>query len=210
MSEDWLGRWEQGRIGWHEAAGNHGLQRYWPELPHGSRVLVPLCGKAHDLLWLAERGMSVTGVELSEIAVRAFFADHEIGFKVDDSGVLPVYRAADRPIDLYCGDYFRFADEPYDALYDRGALVALPVEMRPDYVAHTNALLQKEAFRLVITLEYDQSVVDGPPFSVMPDEICQYWHDLRRISESCDSETFPPKFRAAGLNSITEAVWAPG
>ena len=69
MTEDWLGRWDQGRIGWHEAAGNEGLKSHWPELPDGSSVLVPLCGKAPDLLWLAKRGHVVVGVELSDIAV---------------------------------------------------------------------------------------------------------------------------------------------
>ena len=209
MSEDWLSRWEQGRTGWHEAAGNRGLRQYWPELPAGSRVLVPLCGKAVDLLWLAERGMAVSGVELSEVAVRSFFAEHQIGFEIDDHSVLPVYRATDRPLSLYCGDYFRFADEPYDALYDRGALVALPGQQRPDYVAHTKDLLLRDAFRLVITLEYDQSAVDGPPFSVLPDEVMRYWHDLERVDELCESDSIPPKFRAAGLQSIIEAVWAP-
>ncbi len=35
----------------------------------GRRVLVPLCGKTPDLLWLAEQGNEIVGVELSEIAV---------------------------------------------------------------------------------------------------------------------------------------------
>jgi len=209
MSENWLGRWNEGRIGWHEADGNEGLRQCWPSLPEGSRVLVPLCGKAVDLLWLAGRGMRVSGVELSELAVKTFFADHGIEYARDDSGALPAYHAVDRPITLYCGDFFEFADQRHDAMYDRGALVALPCERRPDYVAHCSDLLRADAFRLVITLEYDQSVVDGPPFAVMPDEIGRYWPDLRRVREYHDTESFPPKFRAAGLESITEAVWAP-
>ena len=71
MHENWLERWRVGRTGWHEAGGNQGLKRHWVAV--GRRVLVPLCGKTPDLLWLEERGNAVTGVELSEIAVQAFF-----------------------------------------------------------------------------------------------------------------------------------------
>ena len=207
MSEDWLGRWNQGRIGWHEHCGNGGLKKYWPALQPGSRVLVPLCGKAVDLLWLAQRDLEVTGVELSEIAVRSFFDEQGTEYRVDTDGVLPAYRATERSITLYCGDYFQFDSEPFDALFDRGALVAMPVDARPEYAAHTRNLLREDAFQLVITLEYDQSLVDGPPYSVVADELRQYWPELQRAGERQDSENFPPKFRTAGIESITESFW---
>ena len=114
MSEDWLGRWDQGRIGWHEAAGNEGLKSHWPVLPDGSSVLVPLCGKAPDLLWLAKRGHVVVGVELSDIAVAAFFAEHELEFNRESCGTLDRYTAKNYPITVYCGDYFSFQSATFD------------------------------------------------------------------------------------------------
>lgn len=207
MSEDWLGRWDQGRTGWHEAAGNDGLKSYWPEVTNPGSVLVPLCGKSPDLLWLAERGHDVVGVELSEIAVAGFFEEQGLDFEVEAAGPLSRYAATEQSLVIYCGDYFAFQSPPFDALYDRGALVALAAEQRPRYVEHTGKLLKPDAMRLVITLEYDQRVVNGPPFAVSADEITAYWDDLVRVGERDDIENCPPKFRKAGLSDISEVFW---
>lgn len=207
MTEDWLNRWETGRTGWHENDGNAGLKSHWPVNVRGSRVLVPLCGKSPDLLWLARRGHEVVGVELADIAIREFFADHDLAYQLETGEHLDCYSANDLPITLYCGDYFSFDAPPFDALYDRGALVAMHESLRPRYVEHTKQLLRPGAVRLIITMEYDQSVVQGPPFSILPSEIGAYWDDLTRVDETNDIETCPPKFRAAGLTDIQEVVW---
>ena len=120
MGEDWIGRWREGRTGWHETDGNAGLKAHWPGLPAGARVLVPLCGKSPDLEWLAARGYSVTGVELSEIAVAGFFKERGIETEIADVGDLKRFSAVDGTIDIFCGDYFKFSAPPFDALYDRG------------------------------------------------------------------------------------------
>ncbi len=205
--EDWRGRWAEGRTGWHEPQGNTGLQAAWPPLTQNARVLVPLCGKSPDLLWLARRGHDVTGVELSEIAVRDFFAENAIEYQMVEDGRLDRYSAADRSLTLYCGDYFNFDESGFDALYDRGALVALPVDLRERYVKHTKSLLRAGASKMIITLEYDQAVVNGPPFSVPEGEISTYWDDLVCVSKKDDIDNCPPKFRAAGLTDVQELVW---
>jgi thiopurine S-methyltransferase len=210
VKEDWIDRWEHGRTGWHEASGNAGLKSYWPAGMNGKRVLVPLCGKSPDLLWLAEHGNEIVGVELAERAIIEFFTEHGLAYRSEAGVNLDRYSATDLPITLFCGDYFEFDVQPFDALYDRGALVALPASVRPRYVEHTRKLLRRNAVRLIVTLEYDQSVVQGPPFSVLPSELCAYWDDLVRVSETDDLETCPPKFRAAGLKQIQEVVWLAG
>ncbi|MGB5485800.1 MAG: thiopurine S-methyltransferase, partial [Lysobacterales bacterium] len=63
--KDWHSRWESGNTGWHQPGGSSALRKFWPGLHPGGRVLVPLCGKSPDLLWLAKQGYDVTGVELS-------------------------------------------------------------------------------------------------------------------------------------------------
>ena len=208
MQEDWLGRWEEGRIGWHEPSGNAALKAHWPELRAGSTVLVPFCGKSVDIAWLAERGLTVTGVELSRKAIEAFFAEQELAYRAETCGAFAVYRARTRPITLYGGDLFAFRGGPFDALFDRGALVALPPMDRPRYVQHLRGLLKRDAFQLLVTLEYEQSRVEGPPFAVLPDEVRGYWPGLRRIDAKNDIGNAPPKFRAAGLDTVTEAVWS--
>lgn len=207
MHGEWLTRWEKGQTGWHEAAGSSALRKYWPRLKAGNRVLVPLCGKSHDLLWLAEQGFEVTGVEISEIAARAFFTETGLPFEIDDKSGQLWFRASHLRLAIVCGDYFEFNDAPYDALYDRAALVALPAALRPIYVEHTKTLLTADAAQLLVTLEYDQSKVNGPPFSVLPEEVSTYWPALRRAGDLCALKNMPPKYRDAQLSEFVEAVW---
>ncbi len=204
MHEEWLERWQIGRTGWHEPAGNRNLQKYWRA--RGKRVLVPLCGKSPDLLWLEAQGNDVVGVELSDIAVLGFFDDNRLEYERSD-GVLTEYRALTRRIRLYCGDYFEFESGVFDAHYDRGALVALDSELRARYARHTSSLLTDDAEQLVITVDYDPSVCDGPPFSLVEEEIISYWPRLQRIASIDDTANAPPKFLDAGLKHMDEVVW---
>jgi len=207
VSEDWLGRWAEGRTGWHETGGNAALRAHWPATDNPGSVLVPLCGKTPDLLWLARRGHRVCGVEMSPLAVEAFFADHDLTFRRETDGPLVRYAAAGLPLEIICGDYFDFSAAPFAALYDRAALVAMPPELRPRYVEHTRRLLEPGALRLIVTLEYDQRVVDGPPFSVGAAEIAGYWDDLERVADRDDIANCPPKFLKAGLSELREVCW---
>ena len=202
MSEPWLERWQEGRIGWHEAEGNRSLKRHWSK--RGLRVLVPFCGKSHDLAWLEAQGNDVVGVELSDIAARSFFEEHGLAFQETGNGR---FVCADRQITIVCGDYFEFADAPFDAHYDRGALAALPPDHRGRYAAHTNSLLSADAYQLIIVLEYDQSLVDGPPFAIYGDEIRSYWPGLERVDAYDDIDNCPPKFLGTGLSEMLEVVW---
>lgn len=211
MSEDWLGRWATGRTGWHEIDGNAGLKAHWPAPgltgDSGQRVLVPFCGKTLDLLWLTHQGYEVLGVELAEVAVRQFFVENDLEFEVVVENRLERFVAKKLPLSILCGDYLNYSDTPFDALYDRGALVALSPTMRCDYVEHTKSLLITNAIKMIVTLEYDQSIVAGPPFAVHADELIEYWSDLRRVGQYNDLPNCPPKFRAAGITDVQEVVW---
>lgn len=204
MPNRWIERWQCGQTGWHESVGNVSLKKHWHAT--GRRVLVPFCGKTRDLLWLAEQGNEVTGIELSELAVKAFFDENSLDYTIKD-GALRAYQAQDHPVTVYCGDYFDFRGGPFDAHFDRGALIALPAELRPAYAAHTNSLLSRSPEQLVIALEYDQAVVAGPPYSVRSDEVCSYWPTLLRIDVYDDIKNGPAKFRDAGLKEMIEVIW---
>lgn len=204
MSEPWIERWQQGRTGWHQADGNAGLRSHWRAT--GRHVLVPLCGKTADLKWLADQGNDVLGVELSHLAVGAFFDEQKLDYDVID-GELPTYRAKGAAITIMCGDYFELKSARCDAHYDRGALIAIPAKKRAAYARHTNTLLEKGAEQFVITLEYDQAMADGPPFCVPSTELLSYWPGLVRFDSQDDIENAPQKFIDAGLTEMIEVIW---
>jgi thiopurine S-methyltransferase len=175
MFDEWIARWRDGRTAFHEGAPNDLLDRHAAALRGCRRVLVPLCGKAEDLAHLSSLGHDVLGVELAEQAVREFFAERGLSPSVAPHGPFTAYSIADggRSLTLLAGDIFALTPEllgPIDAIYDRAALVALPAELRQRYVALLRTLVPR-APALVITYEYDQQRVDGPPFAVLESEL---------------------------------------
>lgn len=208
-NEAWVERWQTGQTGWHEQDGNDLLHRFWPDQRSAGSVLVPLCGGSEDLVWLARRGWRVTGVELSTLAIEKLLRSHGLAYEVEalDQGLR--YRVSSLPLTIHAGDYFEFSAAPasFDALFDRGCLVALDERTRPIYVERTKALLKDNAYRMIIALEYDQAQVEGPPFSVMAEEVKGYWPDLQQRHVRNDLIDLPDKFQEAGVTDLREVVW---
>ena len=170
----WHRRWQKNEIGFHMTDPHHFLQQFFPLLqtqPTDS-VFVPLCGKSPDLVWLREEGLKVVGIELSRTAIMAFFNENDLPGHWTDEAVLPFCSA--EGYKLYCGDFFDLTATEVsgiNAYYDRGALVALPPEMRVRYVAHMAALMPPGGRVLLISYSYNQSETKGPPFSVPQQEL---------------------------------------
>ncbi|MBV4539684.1 thiopurine S-methyltransferase [Pseudomonas vlassakiae] len=206
----WQKRWADNQIGFHQARVNPFLQKYWPhlQLAPGSRVLVPLCGKSLDLAWLAAQGHRVLGVELSRQAVEAFFREHGLEPRVAQQGAFEVWRSGD--VELWCGDFFALrAEDVADcvALYDRAALIALPPEMRAHYMRLLSQALPAGA-GLLLTLDYPQALLAGPPFSVADDEVRRGFAGWQ--VEALDEQEVigeSPKFLEAGVKSLIERVY---
>jgi thiopurine S-methyltransferase len=175
----WHARWKEGRIGWHQAAVDRQLARHWPDLDlgAGSRVLVPLCGKSLDLAWLAARGHRVVGVELSEQACLAFFAEHRLTPKLRAfDGFIHLEAGG---IELWCGDVFALPAGMFDdiaAVYDRAALIALPPPLRAAYAEVVYGTLPTGCRGLLVTLEYPDGSREGPPFCVREEEVRALLH----------------------------------
>ncbi|HYQ53206.1 MAG TPA: thiopurine S-methyltransferase [Pseudomonas sp.] len=207
----WHRKWADNQIGFHQAEASPYLQRYWPALglAVGSRVLVPLCGKSLDLAWLAGQGHRVLGVELSRRAVEDFFLEHGLAAQVSQHGAFEVWRSGD--VELWCGDVFALqAEDVADCagLYDRAALIALPAPMRERYQAMLTTLMPVGGKGMLVTLEYDQALLAGPPFSVGDAEVRQGFAGWRiEALEANELIDESPKFQQAGITSLLERVY---
>ena len=209
----WLRRWQNNQIGFHAAIANAYLQQYWPELevPRGAQVLVPLCGKSLDLAWLAGQGLRVLGVELVEQAVEDFFREQNLQPDIRQHGVFRIYQAGN--VELWCGDIFALTADDLQgctALYDRAALIALPPPMREAYARQLTQLLPSGCRGLLVNLDYEQSQMDGPPFSVPDAEVqrllAEWDPQLLHLENGLKAEE-NWKFIQRGLQRLDEGVY---
>jgi thiopurine S-methyltransferase len=206
---DWHGFWSRERQGFHEGRVNRFLQRYLPEfgLQAGDAIFVPLCGKAVDMRWLAEQGHPVIGVELSPVAIESFFAESGLPYQRSKEGPFTVYRSIN--LTLYQGDYMQLEARQLEGcklVYDRASLVAIEPFNRSSYVAQMRRILPPVTPMLLVTLEYDQDRMDGPPFSVPLDEVRSLYHSGYLVKELEQVEQIDerPKWREIGLESLKE------
>ena len=180
----WHQRWEKNEIGFHEDQANHLLVEYLSELTlaEGGRIFLPLCGKTLDIAWLLSKGYRVAGSELNKLAVEQLFT--ELGVEPNISKLGSIYCYSAENIDIFLGDIFDLSSEMLgfvDAIYDRAALVALPDGIREKYRLHLLEITGVSP-QLLLTFEYDQKVMEGPPFSISDDDIKQYYVDSYKLS----------------------------
>ena len=165
----WHNKWKINQIGFHQSKTNPLLIKHLEQLglSKGDRVFLPLCGKTVDIAWLLSQGYKVAGAELSEIAIKQLFEALDLTPEISTIDSLTHYHAAN--IDMYVGDIFNLSAEvlgDVNASFDRAALVALSPEIRERYSAHL-VDITGNAPQLLICFEYDQSVMSGPPFSIV-------------------------------------------
>lgn len=208
----WHQRWLKGETGWHQDDINPHLQAYWPPpgVEAGARVLVPLCGKSRDLLWLLGEGYRVLGIEISALGVEAFFSENGLTPAISPEPPFTRYRIDE--LEILCGDFFDLRPEQVadvTALFDRAALIALPTALRTRYARHLHVLLPPAVSGLLVSLDYDQAERAGPPFAVTDQEIRALFAERFRLTEFAVLDLFAtnPRYRAQGLTRMLERVY---
>jgi thiopurine S-methyltransferase len=197
----WQERWRAAQIGFHQSAIHRQLEVFWPTLgvDPESQVLVPLCGKSLDMIWLRDRRHSVAGVELASIALESFCLENGIPARRRTSDAFDIYEA--QRLRLFCGDFFSLTPSvlgSVGAVYDRAALIAWPPALRAPYVERLAGLTTPGAKTLLITAEYPQDQMNGPPFSVTADEVDRLYsehHEIRLLNRQ-DILASEPRFKS--------------
>ena len=180
----WHQKWETNVIGFHISEPNPLLVSNFKALSvkAGGRVFLPLCGKTLDISWLLSNGYQVAGAELSEIAITQLF--EELGVKPNKTDLGDLTRYSADNIDIFVGDIFHLSGKDLgavDAIYDRGAFVALPKEMRDRYATHL-IHITNSAPQLLISFEYIQDLVPGPPFAISNKELSEQYRDTYDVT----------------------------
>jgi len=211
-SEFWQEKWKTGETQFHRDTAHPELVAYFSGKPV-QKIVVPLCGKSKDLLWLHSQGHEVVGIELSPIACEAFFVENQLPFEKQTSPEGTVYQG-DR-VSLWCIDFFQTPARVWagcHSIYDRAALIALPTEMRQRYSQHLikswDAQKPENGTMLVITLEYTSEKSLGPPFSVTGQEVRALYSgkfDVKLLNSQREESLSgrPPKFTGVEVTECT-------
>jgi thiopurine S-methyltransferase len=183
----WHACWERNSLGFHQESIHPFLSQYLlplitskahldePEKPQ--TVFVPLCGKSDDMVWLAEH-FDVVGAELSDIACRDFFVEKNIAItpnvvnNVKSKGDFKQYTHGN--ITLFQGDFFKLYPNQlpvFDWVYDRAAIIALPSAMQQSYASHLSSFLGAHSQLFLISIEFPQEELAGPPFAIFKQDI---------------------------------------
>ena len=209
---DWISRWQDGKIGWHRDQVNTKLVDFIQclKLNPGDSVFVPLCGKSVDMLYLLEQGFKVIGVELSPIAAEQFFTQSKIEYSIVKSSKFDIYTNDD--ISIYVGDYFDLDSSILSlvtAVYDRAALIALEIDLRQKYAQHLYSIIPTDCRVLLLTLNYPQSQMSGPPYALSEDEVKLLFNkrfEYQQLFCINDIEN-EPKFLRAGVDFVEKAAY---
>lgn len=198
----WHQKWKSNVIGFHISEPNPLLVSNFKALSvkAAGRIFLPLCGKTLDIAWLLSKGYRVVGAELSEIAVTQLF--EELGVKPTKKNLGDLTRYSAENIDIFVGDIFHLSSKDLgavDAIYDRGAFVALPKGMRDRYATHL-IHISNGAPQLLISFEYNQHLLPGPPFAISNKELSQQYKDTYEVTLLASEEV------VGGLKGECDAV----
>ena len=137
------------------------------------RIFVPLCGKTPDMLWLAEQGHAITGVEASPRYIKAFFRDSKLEYTVKSRQITTdkkadVYKAKGKDITLYHCDIFDYSLEEsggqFDAIWDQSAMPvinAMGAERLKEYTSLMQSFLKPDGRHMVEICKHGANFVTG-------------------------------------------------
>ena len=206
----WQNKWEIQDIAFNQQATNPYLIQFFSRLnlSKGQTILVPLCGKSIDMLWLKAQGFEVIGCELSVLACEQFFKENNLSYQPEQKGEYQYFKG--EQITLIAGDFFALdvnSFSQFDAIYDRAAIVALPEKMRELYADKIQQFSVKEM--LMVTASYNQAEMQGPPFSVDEIEIKKHFEGMYQIETLYHQKapSLAPHLLAKGLTAAEEWVF---
>ncbi len=202
----WKARWQKDKTGWHMNRVYPHLPAFWPrlQLSKGATVLVPLCGKSLDMVWLKNQNYHVIGIEVSEKAVNEFFMANRLMFEKSYKASFTIYETDN--LAIWTGDFFKLKKDylpGVDAIYDKAALIALPNEQRKKYAHKILSLCKSHTQILMNTFEYEQEEMTGPPFAVLREELDELFGQHFTIELLHEESIFEDltKFQHRGLSS---------
>ena len=171
---DWQKHYDDNDLAWDLGEVALPFVRLWEDnvLQPGT-LMVPGCGQGHEVIYFAERGFQVTGVDFSPGAVKL----------LGDSLIRKNLNAQ-----VLHRDFFELEaahDQAYDAMLEQTFFCAIHPDQRPAYVETVSRILKPGG--LLFGLFYETGEEGGPPFNTTEVDIRNHFSeafDIERL-EKC-------------------------
>lgn len=189
--EEWQDKWVNGKTAFHQEQGHQLLKKHLDTFLKGKsglRVFFPLCGKAVEMKWFADRGHSVVGVEISELGIQEFFTEQNLSYSEEPITEIPgtkVFKSSSGNISLYCCSIFDL----------------------PSYADTMFSLLGKKFQYLLCVLSYDPTKHPGPPFYVPHAEIERLFGKICNIRCLEKVDAFEERHKSWGIDCLFEKLY---
>lgn len=177
---DWDARYAGGDTPWDKGAPHPVLSDAMTREVLSGKVLVPGCGTGHDARALSARGLQVTGLDVSPLAL-----ERARGATTSEN---PVF---------FLGDLFDLPPEmrgAFDSVFEHTCFCAIDPARRADYVSAVASALQPGGRLLAVFFVDPDNGGQGPPHGCTREEIEALFSDSFRIlHESADLPTYPER-----------------
>ena len=168
--EDWQRHYEENDLGWDLGQVAPPFVKLWQEekLPLG-KVLVPGCGRGHEVVFLAENGFDVTAIDFSSGAVT--YLKNALKKRNLEGRILHQ-------------DFFSL-DESHEGVYDlvleQTFFCAISPKQRRDYVLNVSRILKPGG--ILVGLFYHTDEQGGPPYNTTREDIEMHFSKNFEIQE---------------------------
>lgn len=175
---DWQGHYDRGDLMWDIEQVSPPFANLWEERKVSpGKAIIPGCGRGHEVVYFAERGFDMTGVDFAVGAVTHLertLAERDLRARVIH------------------GDFFSLDvshDDCYDIMFEQTFFCAIAPSQRSLYVETVTRILKKGG--LLVALFYETGTVGGPPFNTTCADIQNY---------------FPPNFVVEYLEKAGDSI----
>jgi SAM-dependent methyltransferase len=153
--DHWEKLYQERRTPWDAGTVPAAVRDYATRCVELGRVLVPGCGSGYEAGYFAAAGGQVLAIDFSPAAV---------------ARARQVTRGSGAVVRL--ADFFELSAGPFDLVYERAFLCALPPHLRRDWPA-TMARVVRSGGRLAGLFFIDPAAADGPPFGISPTSLAR-------------------------------------
>lgn len=175
------------------------------------KVFVPLCGKTMDLIYLADQGHEVIGLEYSKGAIERFCEENSLHFTTEKLAEAPfvLYKTNEKNIKVYQGNMFDMSPEicgKFDAAFDRGSFVAINLDDHKAYSDLMSSVLKPDGKILMESLSYKSATYGGPPHSISKDDLTASFTAFKMSTLETFDIPAKPAMAAEGRKIICDVV----